>query len=286
MSFGEVLKSAADHMKDRLVSPLAGAFIICWLAWNWRVVLTMLSSEKLLRKIGIAERFLYEDAWWPLANALWIPLGLALLYILVYPEPARWVYSVSRWYQNRMIRVRLERDLQTPIPESEARMIRNENATLAQKIDELKTSLQVANAQLHESNRSLRDAVQQKDALQTQLNDAVSMIEVMRAREIERALEHPYVEAALRIVQADSKVTKESLAEAMKLDDETFSRLFMLLSRQKLIDLGVFGNSAPALAARGEKYLEGLDLKRSLGQLVQPTFDPPSLGNERNLVSV
>lgn len=77
----DVAQSIKSHIDDRLRSPFAGAFVVAWMAVNWKAILILLlSSSSLDDRIGRVSVDLgqYEVLWHP----LWLAVCLALLYYL------------------------------------------------------------------------------------------------------------------------------------------------------------------------------------------------------------
>lgn len=51
---GEIIKSMKAFLYGRSSSPLFGAFIVSWAVWNYRVIITLLSNEKLADKFTVS----------------------------------------------------------------------------------------------------------------------------------------------------------------------------------------------------------------------------------------
>ena len=78
-SIKEFFLSFIESTKDRLKNPMIGAFIIAWVAINWRFIFILFFSNK---KIEDKITFI-ETNYFDLNYNLWIPLGFAVFYILI-----------------------------------------------------------------------------------------------------------------------------------------------------------------------------------------------------------
>lgn len=96
----EVLDSLTTTLRERLVSPLAGAFIVSWLIINYKVVVVLTSGMKPHVKFPYIEDVIWRDSYGLWMNSLVYPAIAALLYILIYPWPARWLLKYSLYQQN------------------------------------------------------------------------------------------------------------------------------------------------------------------------------------------
>ena len=122
----DVSKSIKASMYERAISPLFGAFLISWVLWNYKTVLVLFSSMKVKEKIVYIESNLYSVNWSLTLYGAIYPLISAILFIIFYPFPAKWVYEYSTNKQKELkaIKQRIEDD--TPLTLEESRVIRRE----------------------------------------------------------------------------------------------------------------------------------------------------------------
>lgn len=94
----ELFEAFRQQFKDRLTSPLSGAFAVSWAVINYQFFLVVFSDLKPWVKIGFIKNQIFPDATAVAIYGVMAPLGAALAYILVYPHPARWAlkYSLSQ----------------------------------------------------------------------------------------------------------------------------------------------------------------------------------------------
>lgn len=79
------VKEIWSEFKDRINSPLFGSFIISWTVVNWRIPIVLLFYKSLdlsNSKTSYIDFIQRNSGWW---MSLFLPLGLAILYILIYP---------------------------------------------------------------------------------------------------------------------------------------------------------------------------------------------------------
>ncbi|WP_313103775.1 hypothetical protein [Stutzerimonas nitrititolerans] len=94
----EFFGAIQQQFKDRLTSPLSGAFAISWAIINYQFFIVIFSDSKPWVKIGFIKNNIFPDLEAVLLWGIGAPLGAALAYILIYPHPARWAmkYSLSQ----------------------------------------------------------------------------------------------------------------------------------------------------------------------------------------------
>lgn len=122
----DVINSVRRHLSDRLVSPLMGSFVLCWAVWNYKFVLIALSTAPLAERLALIGQEVFPDGrttWW---NGVWIPMCGSLVYVFLYPWPARWTYHYAKWQQKALLQVRRKLEDETPLTVEESRAIRSE----------------------------------------------------------------------------------------------------------------------------------------------------------------
>lgn len=97
--FDEISKSIKATLYERVSSPLTGSFIISWIITNWKTVLAIFSSLPIESKIEFIQN-LYSEWWYYPVYGLILPLLTAILFILIYPYPTKWLYKY--WHKNKI----------------------------------------------------------------------------------------------------------------------------------------------------------------------------------------
>jgi hypothetical protein len=104
----ESIKSIKADLYDRVSSPLIFGFCVSWCAWNYKLFLVILSDEKVLEKFRIIDEVLYRTDYHILFNGILYPLLSALIYIFVYPYPAKFIFSFYKKKQTEIVSVKKE----------------------------------------------------------------------------------------------------------------------------------------------------------------------------------
>jgi hypothetical protein len=97
----DMLGGLRSLLKERLVSPLIPAFILSWLMWNYRVVLTIFSHENLETKFSVIEG-MFPTFWVHCIDGVLIPLLFSLAYIYLYPFVSIPIYRIALINQGRL----------------------------------------------------------------------------------------------------------------------------------------------------------------------------------------
>lgn len=103
----EFLAGMRRVLSERLVSPLFPAFAISWLGTNYKFVMTIFSDDTLAQKFAVIGT-LFPTWQADALQGVVLPSLVALLYILAYPYPARWVYGYALTRQRELLKKRQE----------------------------------------------------------------------------------------------------------------------------------------------------------------------------------
>lgn len=94
-SIKEFIISFFESAKDRLKNPVIGAFIMAWVAVNWRFIAILLFSSKTIeQKIEFVEANYFDIDY-----NLWIPLAFAVFYVLILP----YIMALFDWLSQKGI---------------------------------------------------------------------------------------------------------------------------------------------------------------------------------------
>lgn len=126
--FDEIVKTVRLHLSERLTSPLLGAFIISWGAWNYRFLLIILSSEPVERKFELIDQLAFLDLNHAIIRGIALPFLTSLAYLFIYPYPAKFVYAFTRRQQRAILEIRRQIEEETPLTIQDSRKIRTDLA--------------------------------------------------------------------------------------------------------------------------------------------------------------
>ena len=97
-SLKEFFLSFFESAKDRLKNPMIGAFVIAWIAVNWRfLAILFFSSKTIEQKIEFI-----EGNYFDINFNLWIPLAFAVFYVLILP----YIMALFDWLSQKGIATR------------------------------------------------------------------------------------------------------------------------------------------------------------------------------------
>lgn len=93
----ELLNSIYENFRQRLNSPLIGAFVLSWSIYNWKFVYYLLNAEEPVSDKINNLSITYFESSMGVAEFLGVPLILAFVYILGFP----WVNLFIQYMQNK-----------------------------------------------------------------------------------------------------------------------------------------------------------------------------------------
>lgn len=163
--FDDLSKSIKAQLYERVSSPLLGSFAISWVAWNYRFVLTLISSLPLNEKLAFIDTHIFPSYTQVLLQGGLYPLVTALLLIFVYPIPAKYVYAYWKKRQRDLKEVQQKIDYETPLSREEARQIRREALQTELEFDKEIQSKSVEIARLKDLIEGLQRADDAKPAV-------------------------------------------------------------------------------------------------------------------------
>jgi len=120
----EISKSIKADLYERVRSPLFGAFSFSWAVWNWRFLLVLFSDMKVSEKINYMDGTLYYGWLQPIFFLSVGPLISALLFIYLYPIPAKYVFKYTKEEQKKLKAIKVEVEDDTPLSQDEHNKLR------------------------------------------------------------------------------------------------------------------------------------------------------------------
>lgn len=146
----EIIKSIKAFLYDRAVSPLFGAYVVSWMAWNYRVIIIWLDSHaELTEKFALLDLYFSDDRIFQvvgysihvlgggyLVNGIFMPAVLTWLYLYGYPKVAIPVYEHSLEMQKKLKAVKQEIENSRLLTVEESRNLQREIEQLRFKADE------------------------------------------------------------------------------------------------------------------------------------------------------
>jgi len=126
----DISKSIRADLYERASSPLLGAFFTSWLIWNWKTVLVIFSGMEVIQKVNHIDTVIYSDLWSSLLFLLAGPLATALLFLYLYPIPAKHVYRHFREQQKSLKAIKVAVEEETPLSQDEHNKLRRRTSEM------------------------------------------------------------------------------------------------------------------------------------------------------------
>lgn len=143
----DILESIKSNFKDRIESPLSGAFCVSWVLWNYKFFVVIFSNMEPGAKFHYIEQSLWNPWYIALIFFFFGPLATALFYIFIYPVPARWALKFSLESKRDIQEIRLAAEGKRPISEEEAMELRVKYIHKADDLEnQLKNQIEIARA--------------------------------------------------------------------------------------------------------------------------------------------
>lgn len=143
----DLTKEIKAQLYERVKSPLFGAFAFSWVGWNYRALLGVVSE------LHFKERMAYLDGLYPTTedwfnHCVWWPLLTAVLFLVIYPWPARAMYWYWAWQQKELKKVQQRIEDETPLTQEEARALRAVALDQTREFESRLAGLQATNEEL------------------------------------------------------------------------------------------------------------------------------------------
>lgn len=124
--FDDLIKTIKAQLYDRIASPLFSSYLISWVGWNYKFLLTVFSGMKVNEKLDFISGVVYPSFNYLLLHGALYPLITSMLIIFVYPYPAKFTYQFYRRRQVEIKEIQQKIDDETPLTREEAKKIRTD----------------------------------------------------------------------------------------------------------------------------------------------------------------
>jgi hypothetical protein len=153
----DLLKSAKETLAERLASPLLGGFAAAWCLWNYKFLVVLFSAAGVSQTFKLIETIAFPDTWSLVMRGTLYPLASALLYVFVYPYPARFVYAFTLKRQREVNQIKRQIEEETLLTLEQSRTLRAEYFELERKnqenIDRLNSEISRLSAALDQAQK-------------------------------------------------------------------------------------------------------------------------------------
>lgn len=181
----DILKSMKAFLYDRSTSPLFGAFLLAWSAWNYRIIGILLSNEGFDKKFAGIDRLyktidisiLQYQIHIPgqIVHGFLIPSIATFAYIYLYPTIAKPVYQHSLKKQKELRSIKQEEENNRLLSEEDSRALYN---TLSEQQTEFYAKEELYRKQISSLTQSLKEFQNTPSTNVSIQNEDLSDIEV------------------------------------------------------------------------------------------------------------
>jgi hypothetical protein len=217
--FSELSNQIKAQLYDRARSPLLSTFTFSWIAWNFRTVIVFFSDDALAVKLNNLD-ILYPTLEVYLTRGLGFPILSTVLFIFLYPYPAKIAYR--HWQKQHALIKKIQQEIEdaTPLTQEEALALRK--AALEQQI-----ALQAQVRTLSNANRELAtretQLIEVLEKARHDLNETINgrvLLEQQKSEALQNvaALEKERTSLMKRIKQynSDEKVPSPAVVSRLK----------------------------------------------------------------------
>lgn len=152
--FDDLTKEIKAQLYERAKSPLTGAFLLSWCAWNFHPVAIFFSSLSYDEKVSHWHAY-YSGDWDSLLFGFIFPFVTSALFILLYPFPAKWAYHYWHWQHTKIKKIQQRLEDETPLTQEEANELRKSSILELSRLQQELSLASNANAELTGRNRAL-----------------------------------------------------------------------------------------------------------------------------------
>lgn len=200
------------QLYERANSPLLASFLLSWAGWNYRFIMTIVSSLPLIEKFSFIKTELFPGNQWFFQGLLY-PLLTTIFLIFVYPYPAKFVYGFSKKRQRELKALQQEIDEEKLLSRAESREIRKAADEAANDFDQAiqRKSAEIArlNAQIEVLEKENDELASVKSEIEIKLND---QIEELKKKNDELASIKSGIEIRLNALIEKSEENNDQLA--------------------------------------------------------------------------
>lgn len=151
----DLLTSTKESIAERLASPLLGSFVVAWALWNYKFLVILFSAASVSQTFKLIDTIAFPDWKVTLLRGAVLPLVSALIYVFVYPYPAKLVYTFTQRRQREINQAKREIEEETLLSLEQSRIMRLE---FSQKEHKLQETIDQLNAEVSRLNAEMEVA--------------------------------------------------------------------------------------------------------------------------------
>jgi hypothetical protein len=149
----EIFTSLKGALYERALSPLAGAFLLIWIIFNWKLIAVLVFGKMaILDRIKVIDQS-YADPY----IKYWYPLGATVVFLLLYPVLAAAAFYWSEKLFSWQRRTRKAFDLSVPLSIQESVEIKRQLEEAEKRVSSVIESRERRVKELESQNQKLTD---------------------------------------------------------------------------------------------------------------------------------
>jgi hypothetical protein len=178
LNMKDLIESLSVGVRDRLVSPLSGAFMVSWLVVNYKFILVFFGGMRTRDKITYVASDIFPDGLTILLSGAVYPLLGAFVYVYLYPLISIKVLDYTLTQNRKHQAVRQKIDMETPLTVEESVVLKKE---INQRIQEIEAALEAKAQQVRDLKSKEAEHESEVGVLEVELNN-------FRAKEKENSI--------------------------------------------------------------------------------------------------
>lgn len=219
----DIINSFKAHLYERTNSPFVGAFIFYWIIYNYKIIVILFDSKLESKNKFIEIDKLYIDDIISIQNfidipidRLLIPLGITLLYILVFPFLSNLIHKGWVWHQNELKKI------------SNGKVLtKKEFGDLQRRFTELELSFDDTFSKKDNEIIGLKQLIESKDSRldeltseKNELSNEIIKNESLKKQVTDLKTEKEVLQKHIRMLEENQKVDNNFLNDIPKLTEK------------------------------------------------------------------
>lgn len=162
MTLAQLIKDLIDTSKERIKTPISGAFLCSFVFWNWQPILLLLfSNQSIEDRIQIIDEYFYKP------SAVFLPILISFFYLIIIPA----IMIVIDWILQPIKKQRIGRIYKSK------EFVLDEKIKLAGKELELKNA-ESENKQIEEFQKQIQLLEDSKNQIVESSNNTINQLNI------------------------------------------------------------------------------------------------------------
>jgi len=164
MELEDIKQELKSSVAGRFNSPLLGAFLVSWVAWNHRTIFVLFSDLTINARFHYIDEKIYATLTSFLILNFIGPLASTVAYIFILPLPTEWVHRWNLYRKRRLKEAELASEGKRLLTEEEGGVLKTKVDQLKGKLDEKRSELATATRKMHAMAMRLLDGLDENSS--------------------------------------------------------------------------------------------------------------------------